>query len=62
MNDLKTCPFCGGKAILKDNGNDFSADGKAYYIVCTKCHAYFGNSKTHKSSAQTVSAWNRRAG
>lgn len=55
MNNLKSCPFCGGKAfVLKRNDNGFVL----VYVVCKACHAGT-NGKVKESFA--VDAWNRRS-
>ena len=38
MNDeLKPCPFCGGKAVLKIKS--FDIFNNAAFVECKKCHA-----------------------
>ena len=51
MNELKLCPFCGGKAKCREN----SAFG--HYIYCTKCNT---TSDFYASSAAATKVWNRR--
>lgn len=34
---LKSCPFCGGKAIISD-GFTPRINGTAYMVICTVCH------------------------
>ena len=67
MNELKPCPFCGGKATaFKDN---YSRIG----IMCENCNMYFGielecgeelvdgwRAKI-KSVEEALEAWNRRS-
>lgn len=57
---LKPCPFCGGKAKLKD----FSAEGRYvdYRIVCTVCPVKMeGWGQANKLTREAaVIAWNRR--
>lgn len=49
--ELKPCPFCGGKAILLD-----TVDGE-YYVKCKKC----GISTPAWVRAETsMNRWNRR--
>ena len=73
MRELKPCPFCGGKAILKDTKFWMS---DAVYALCTVCgasvqkklanHTYYVDGKemfmTKEHAEQLVAnAWNRRA-
>lgn len=34
MDELKPCPFCGGKAGFSDNDTD---DGEVEFILCGSC-------------------------
>ena len=45
MNDIKRCPFCGGKAEIETK---YSAPNGAYYsaVTCTKCHSRSKTAKT----------------
>jgi Lar family restriction alleviation protein len=52
MQDLKPCPFCGGKAEIR------MVDAPEYTAQCTKCHAQ-GPSVRYRSAV--ASAWNTRA-
>jgi Lar family restriction alleviation protein len=58
MTKLKGCPFCGGKATVKDESDDrrFSP----YTIECLKltCPADFA---WFKSPEEAIAAWNNRA-
>lgn len=58
MNDLKSCPFCGGKARLFVNGG--------VRVLCSKCYAstmtLTDNMKYESNAVETVvEVWNRRA-
>lgn len=58
MNDLKPCPFCGGKAIL------FVRNGVS--VVCTKCYARtisrLDTMEGYSNAVEgVIKAWNRRA-
>lgn len=53
MNELKPCPFCGGKAYI----TTFDVFGGVHYAVCRNCKARVGK----PSEADAVAAWNRRA-
>lgn len=57
MNDLKPCPFCGGKARLFVNGG--------VRVICSKCYAstkiLTDNMEYESNTVETViKAWNRR--
>lgn len=52
MNELKTCPFCGGEAKIEKC--------EEYYIVrCTKCPCDMGR-KWYSRKKEAKKAWNRR--
>ena len=56
-NELKPCPFCGGKVeIIKCGlfGNDVG-----YYPKCKKCGCEL---KVYTSKQNAKKAWNRRVG
>lgn len=57
MNELKPCPFCGGKASLEK-----STIRTAYVFVvqCTKCRAESPGS-AFKNDEFNTCEWNRRA-
>jgi Lar family restriction alleviation protein len=56
MNDLKPCPFCGGKAIVEGHHNRFM---EWYLCSCPECHvSQTGNEYGFKFEA--IEAWNRR--
>jgi hypothetical protein len=73
--ELKACPFCGGKAGIREfaNGHRGSGDFTANYEVgCEKCKIYFryesvfrlvkGQPKFEMNGYdKCVEAWNRRA-
>lgn len=52
MSELKPCPFCGGKAQINYAGADM-------LILCSKCLV---RTESYHTKAETVEAWNRRAG
>ncbi len=56
MDELKPCPFCGGKSSLNDNSS-------SSYVHCEKCGATgesFNISKKYSSDEKAAEAWNRR--
>lgn len=57
MNDLKPCPFCGGKARLFVNGG--------VRVICSKCYVatmiLSDNMEYESNAVETViEKWNRR--
>lgn len=64
MNELKPCPFCGGKAAIMYG----QGEGKTTVaIVCQACHTGIFRAKSdawegweYKNATDAVKAWNRR--
>ena len=57
--ELKPCPFCGGKAeVLTDENEE-------YYVSCTECTALLGYCTDtwgdYSTEDEAIEAWNRRA-
>ena len=55
--ELKSCPFCGGKATLVETANSWCN------VLCDKCGAMtrcFINSSEYASKTKAVEALNRR--
>ena len=53
MNELKPCPFCGGKAMI------WESEGIGYWFIkCRKCIVQMVN----EDKKILVSAWNTRVG
>lgn len=50
--EIKTCPFCGGKAKLEKNV-------EGYTIICTECGASTGTSYQYDEN-DTIKDWNSR--
>ncbi|RKJ40204.1 restriction alleviation protein, Lar family [Acutalibacter sp. 1XD8-33] len=77
MVELKSCPFCGGKAVVKTSSNSVDHCGlfsQLHSVSCSKCGAT--TSKTYKSEfrrdidgfhvihdgyEEAATDWNRRA-
>lgn len=71
MNNLKPCPFCGGKAFLERSHRAFinAETTKVAFVRCTKCNARSGRvnlSDYGKTSYSTdanltvINSWNNR--
>ena len=52
MNELKPCPFCGGRKFSKFGWSD------QYWITCTGCETEGPSGETPD---EAIEAWNRRA-
>ena len=53
--ELKSCPFCGGEAVLKI-GLAERTDGEVH---CSACGSSTGN---YPAEAEAIAAWNTRVG
>ena len=76
MAELKPCPFCGGKANIREFAHGHSGAGEftaSYEVGCPKCKIVFrydsrfvlenGIPKFKENGYEKcVEAWNRRAG
>ena len=54
--ELKPCPFCGGKARIghSPNCNDF-------WIICRECTTYYPKDMSRKyTESEAIEAWNTR--
>lgn len=49
MEDLKKCPFCGGKAEI--------VGYKIFWVICKECTA---ETKSFDTREEAIEAWNRR--
>jgi Lar family restriction alleviation protein len=58
-NELKPCPFCGGKALVEErHHNDGITKWITYRVRCDSgCGAIVGVERTPK---EAITAWNRR--
>lgn len=57
MNELKPCPFCGGKAIVEGRHNRFM---EWYLCACPECQIS-QTGKQYSFRFEAIEAWNRRA-
>ena len=57
---LLPCPFCGHKPKMR---NDLNGENEPYYQVRHDCMCLLSEIKTfcHKTEAEAIAAWNRRA-
>ena len=68
MAELKPCPFCGGKAEIKDIVRKIDEGYRLfYYVQCVSCFSASGlhlecypNAKEHKAKKEAAESWNRR--
>ena len=51
---LKSCPFCGGQAYLKER---YHGDNEKYYAFCSGCYT---ETFEYKNVHDAVEAWNKR--
>ena len=58
MENLRPCPFCGGKANLTKEDNYGFVDNE-WYADCGNCGLLFGFAKQY-SKEEAIEAWNRR--
>lgn len=67
INELKPCPFCGGKVRTTIYSGETAT---VYYIECEGCKALMGNPRPLRSAlrgklyfdnlSELVDAWNKR--
>lgn len=64
MDELKPCPFCGGKAvpIYCENGSSYTSNilylSKRGTIKCSKCEIRLP--RVYRRISRAIEAWNRR--
>lgn len=72
MNELKPCPFCGGKPYLETHHRAFikAKTTRVAFVRCRECEARtqrfeltdFGRtSHSEEANKKAIEAWNRRA-
>ena len=68
-NELKPCPFCGGKAVIRNHNEmvGFGMSDTFYFVKCTACRMsgskfgiLDGDNKSERIK-KAITAWNRRA-
>ena len=55
MDELKPCPFCGGKAEVD---RTWWWEEWEYYVYCSQCHVK--TAKYHFDAEEAIEAWNMR--
>ena len=55
MTNLKTCPFCGGRALVHKTTS--TSDYPGIFVMCTKC---LTSSDNYPNDEAAVEHWNRR--
>lgn len=59
MDELKPCPFCGGKAAISETKFNFETDPYAEYgVLCEVCRCELKSGFSSRKTA--IRAWNRR--
>lgn len=60
MEDMKPCPFCGGRKLYQFVYPYRRKPGlRGCYVRCTRCNACTGNYETIEDARE---AWNKRKG
>ena len=59
MEQLKSCPFCGGEASCNNRGLNDKNGNPVWWAECRSCGASIEGTENTKSAA--IAAWNRRA-
>ena len=57
MTELKSCPFCGGKACLESSGNYYPT--VVFRVLCVKDYCCM-QSHYYDKPESAAKAWNRR--
>ena len=55
---LKTCPFCGGTAVLVKETHP--TEGDYHFVKCSDCRVYTAAHFGELGIFRAMSAWNRR--
>ena len=58
MSELKSCPFCGSRAILHERTDGFYVDCASQFGICKVLPATW----IYKTEEEAIDAWNRRVG
>lgn len=56
LEELKPCPFCGGKAAIKSYSHEY------FTIICKNLFCLFNDTETHKNKIELIDFWNTRTG
>lgn len=56
MEQLKSCPFCGGKAEMLIS--EYEGSRKEYLVACTECYGMV--ERWRETEEEAAEQWNRR--
>lgn len=56
MENLKKCPFCGGKAVSRKRRPDHIMNGKCF-VCCSECK---NKTAYYDTEEKAIEAWNKR--
>ncbi len=59
MTELKSCPFCGGKAVIQEHEFFYPDKLYEYGVTCAECKSQTW--QFFKDKEEAIEAWNRRA-
>ena len=58
LKPLKSCPFCGDKALIYEKQYDYNSY-VWYYVECLGCYC---RTDTFQKRAEAIDRWNKRCG
>ena len=58
--ELKSCPFCGGKAVSSEQTTDKKNEFEFGWIGCQKCRCFINYINNRDGKNKAIKAWNRR--
>lgn len=74
--EIKTCPFCGGEALVHLSSYSYKTRGRFYFCQCEDCHSQGQTTRapqgieelfdtpqlwTTEAALRAIRLWNRRA-
>ena len=61
-NELKPCPFCGGKNVSTFEEQFISLTTRWYVCQCEECGIFSRIDRGGSTEQEAIDAWNRRVG